>query len=714
MLTSDAPTVFHFTHHKSGSQWIHIFLKSLASNRLVDPANENAQVLRTPIAPGMIYPTVYVTSYDFAAIPNIPEPNVKFVTIRDLRDTLISLYFSLRYSHPESFSVIKSRSLLEQLTQDEGLMFLIMNNLQFEANVALSWASEEIPLFRYEDMLKDEMGAFKRIVDLMKIDISNSQLARIVKACSFETLSAGRKSGQEDQKSHFRKGVSGDWRNYLQGKLLEAFKERYDDVLMMTGYETSRDWGMDLLPARFPVLLPAEMPPVRCWCGSDDFSGFIRDYSICSKCRTLVRVTPELTFDRSFETALAYGVKKRSVELIAPKQIVAEYLQRYIGTQGRVLDVAAYDDGMSSWLNQLGYAVTSPSNLSDNSNDSSEVYENARQEFVFDLPDDQKFDAIIFWDKRDWGRYTGGFFGDPLSNPQRFMERCRELLTEDGVLLAIPYMWNTLLPTINLSEDAAIEQQGLMQYDRYLYRFTTYSFERLLKSAGFADAKLVRQPIASGVELNIFTALKQPRNGHHLERESSGSASPSAWIEAVANDVQRAGDDRMRVRQIFQTYYNLKISAQAACNIELGLGWHNQEFDGHHYFRWAENDGEIIVRHTGEASLELALEVEPGPSLQSTPLQLQVLDRAGQILTTHTIAKRSIIHCNVPASSPHTEIFVLHAVNGGNKEVPNDPRILNFRLIRMDVQSPMMSAGVPLNVAVAPRKRRFISKLIPL
>jgi len=116
MLTSDTPTVFHFTHHKSGSQWIHIFLKSLASNRLVDPANDNAQVLRTPIAPGMIYPTVYVTSYDFAAIPNIPEPNVKFVTIRDLRDTLISLYFSLRYSHPESFSVIKSRSLLEQLT----------------------------------------------------------------------------------------------------------------------------------------------------------------------------------------------------------------------------------------------------------------------------------------------------------------------------------------------------------------------------------------------------------------------------------------------------------------------------------------------------------------------------------------------------------------------------------------------------------------------
>jgi len=39
-----------------------------------------------------------------------------------------------------------------------------------------------------------------------------------------------------------RKGIAGDWRNYLRGSLKEAFKERYGDLLVTTGYEKDLNW----------------------------------------------------------------------------------------------------------------------------------------------------------------------------------------------------------------------------------------------------------------------------------------------------------------------------------------------------------------------------------------------------------------------------------------------------------------------------------------
>ena len=52
----------------------------------------------------------------------------------------------------------------------------------------------------------------------------------------------GRKQGEEDVKSHYRKGVAGDWVNYFDEKHRRAFKEKYNDLLIKLGYETTSDW----------------------------------------------------------------------------------------------------------------------------------------------------------------------------------------------------------------------------------------------------------------------------------------------------------------------------------------------------------------------------------------------------------------------------------------------------------------------------------------
>ena len=52
----------------------------------------------------------------------------------------------------------------------------------------------------------------------------------------------GHKPGQENTRSHYRKGVAGDWANHFTPDHCEYFKKHYNEVLLKLGYETSPDW----------------------------------------------------------------------------------------------------------------------------------------------------------------------------------------------------------------------------------------------------------------------------------------------------------------------------------------------------------------------------------------------------------------------------------------------------------------------------------------
>ena len=104
--------------------------------------------------------------------------------------------------------------------------------------------------------------------------------------------------GVEDIMSHHRKGVAGDWRNYLRGDLLAEFKEFYDDVLIETGYEPNNDWGPAESPRTYALADPIKQLFEKsksatghlrqCWCSSYQLMPFSPDYYKCTQCSTLV------------------------------------------------------------------------------------------------------------------------------------------------------------------------------------------------------------------------------------------------------------------------------------------------------------------------------------------------------------------------------------------------------------------------------------------
>jgi Sulfotransferase domain len=241
MSASFAPTIFHITQYKAGSQWIYSLLLRCAPERIVEPKIGVVQILRDPIKAGYIYPTVYLSKTDFDMVKK-PDNSRCFVILRDLRDILVSMYFSFKVSHPEMGEVNEMRRWLNAVDLEEGLLLVLREWLLENANICSSWIDAQHEWIRYEDLLGNDVEILEGVlIDRCGLQIDREVFREHVLNCRFSKLS-GRMPGQADPNSHFRKGIAGDWRNYFTPKIKEAFKRQYGNLLLKSGYEKSNDW----------------------------------------------------------------------------------------------------------------------------------------------------------------------------------------------------------------------------------------------------------------------------------------------------------------------------------------------------------------------------------------------------------------------------------------------------------------------------------------
>lgn len=266
-----APVILHITQHKAGSQWVAEILKHCVSPAcVVLPQQAAAHFKPEHLRPGALFLTVYLPRNKVEAVTaNFSGPIRRFVVIRDLRDTLVSLYFSLRYSHPTSTLNLQARTALLPLDLEEGMFTLLTKSLKIEndlfprltpgtaelaaqpaplsqieciARLQNSWiAAPDRLLIRYEELVADEQSTFKTIIDYCQIPIAPRRLHYLVADNSFSAMT-GRQPGQEDIMAHARKGIVGDWRNYFTDAIKAEFKARYGEHLIYTGYEKDLHW----------------------------------------------------------------------------------------------------------------------------------------------------------------------------------------------------------------------------------------------------------------------------------------------------------------------------------------------------------------------------------------------------------------------------------------------------------------------------------------
>lgn len=270
------PTVFYLTHPKAGSQWVKRILHAIAPRHTrMDADAYLSYFFKEPLRPGVVYPTLYTSreTFDYVVFCRRVEserlfsgqvfhgqyehvyrwnlflfgvlryPYRAFFVMRDLRDTLVSYYFSMRYSHQIMREEHEAqRKTLSSMSLEEGLLFLTRSaTLKQFAMIQESWMGvKDVPVFRYEDLV-EQPETFEQIVAHCRFSIPPARLREILAQNSFEALT-GRKRGEEDPQAHFRKGVPGDWRNYFTPAVKEEFKKRFGQTLIVTGYEKDLNW----------------------------------------------------------------------------------------------------------------------------------------------------------------------------------------------------------------------------------------------------------------------------------------------------------------------------------------------------------------------------------------------------------------------------------------------------------------------------------------
>ena len=248
---SNKPLLIYCGHHKCGSVWIRGIVENISKALGLEYFNGRNGNLYKHNLKGF----VKENNIDFIALANARLEDVEniinfrgFHVIRDPRDICVSAYYSHRYSH----SAVGLEDIREQLhssSPEEGLMLVIKDRVrQFEMMHNWDYFNPYIMEIKMEQLISDSFVIFRRIFDFLGLSgesgLTDGLLHEILETQSFEKKSGGRKPGEEDIKSHFRKGISGDWKNHFTSEHIEYFREHYNDLLIKLGYEIDSNWGL--------------------------------------------------------------------------------------------------------------------------------------------------------------------------------------------------------------------------------------------------------------------------------------------------------------------------------------------------------------------------------------------------------------------------------------------------------------------------------------
>lgn len=192
--------------------------------------------------------------------------------IRDPRDIVVSAYFSHLKTHEEQSWLIDHRKKLQKIPKDEGL-FEVMDFMADQMKAFNNWNYYDNRIFelKFETMIekpevlieglkflgfKDNSSQILLIVKNLlkkfnnrgipmpkiKIGVQEQRLIKIIDKHSFKSKAKGRDSGKSDSSSHYRKGISGDWKNHFNEDHIRYIKDKYGDVLIKMGYEKDLNW----------------------------------------------------------------------------------------------------------------------------------------------------------------------------------------------------------------------------------------------------------------------------------------------------------------------------------------------------------------------------------------------------------------------------------------------------------------------------------------
>jgi hypothetical protein len=164
-------------------------------------------------------------------------PNAKFIQIvRDGRDCAVSGWFLSQSRKVMDLGSVgpPNRKSLDTYASKFAAMWA--DDLARAQQVAEAHPNR-FRRVRYEDLRADTEPILAELFGFLGVKTDPSVLSHCRREGSFTKLTGGRNPGEEDRLRFFRKGVAGDWRNYLSDEINRLFRERAGDWLDLLGYD---------------------------------------------------------------------------------------------------------------------------------------------------------------------------------------------------------------------------------------------------------------------------------------------------------------------------------------------------------------------------------------------------------------------------------------------------------------------------------------------
>lgn len=269
----------YYGHHKCATSWVVEIVRFVAEytggrmDSFDNPRQYDGDLAKVVAAKGT----------NFLCLRNAKEAERQalpahkgFHLIRDPRDILVSGYFSHRNSHSTDGweDLVAHRERLQKLDQTAGLIA----EMEFSATVfddLASWRYGEPGVLEltYEQFLQNPYQAMLEAFDsLGLVDWTEPKPLDWVKhvhviyahklrrrlgwwPCNpqppqvpqylllgkchqnrFSRLAGGRREGQENTQSHYRKGVAGDWMQHFTPEITAEFQARFPGLVERLGY----------------------------------------------------------------------------------------------------------------------------------------------------------------------------------------------------------------------------------------------------------------------------------------------------------------------------------------------------------------------------------------------------------------------------------------------------------------------------------------------
>ena len=238
----DLPSILFFTTHKCASTLIVKIIRELCLKHEVVPVDidgyiithtnndktvfEDKSFMKRVFRPKGYY---YGAMRYFRSIPEM-EKYKTFLMLRDPRDVITSMYFSIAFSHTVfNEKLVEKRKETQTKSIDEFVLESIPKwKLRYEDYINNVLNKENTLFLKYEQMVADFPSFLNKMSNWLSV-YDEKIINRLVEEISFE-------SRKEDKHSHVRNVQPGDHLNKLKPATIEVLNRELKDILVTLDY----------------------------------------------------------------------------------------------------------------------------------------------------------------------------------------------------------------------------------------------------------------------------------------------------------------------------------------------------------------------------------------------------------------------------------------------------------------------------------------------